>query len=168
MCAIHSLAQGKPSRLCPSLLEHPSNPILRIFILLADWFTSSRHRSKPEVHFLSGENVQESAFSCAIPPSCIICPIGPVDPNRSRQPTIQLCVRRRFRHGQERAGIHERLENQSSPSGETTTRSSLISSPKNQPATSLPLYGRDIPQALQDTSHRPSKTCPSFSQMSLP
>ena len=33
---------------------------------------------------------------------------------------------------------------------ETTTRSSLISSPKSQPADSLPLYGRDIPQALQD------------------
>ena len=35
---------------------------------------------------------------------------------------------------------------------ETTTRSSLISSPKNQPVTSLPPYGRDIPQALQDLS----------------
>ena len=43
---------------------------------------------------------------------------------------------------------------------ETTTRSSLISSPKNQLATSLPLYARDIPQN--------SKTCPSFSPMSLP
>ena len=42
---------------------------------------------------------------------------------------------------------------------ETTTRSSLISSPKNQPVKSLPLYGRDIPQAVQDLS--------SFSQMSL-
>ena len=35
---------------------------------------------------------------------------------------------------------------------ETTTRSSLISSPKNQPATSIPPYCRDIPQALQDLS----------------
>ena len=35
---------------------------------------------------------------------------------------------------------------------ENTTQSSLISSPKHQPATSLPLYGRDIPQALQDLS----------------
>ena len=35
---------------------------------------------------------------------------------------------------------------------ETTTRSSLVSSPTNQPATSLPPYGRDIPQALQDLS----------------
>ena len=35
---------------------------------------------------------------------------------------------------------------------ETTTRSSLISSPKNQPVTSLPPYGGDIPQALQDLS----------------
>ena len=34
----------------------------------------------------------------------------------------------------------------------TTTRSSLISSPKNQPVHSLPLYARDIPQALQDLS----------------
>ena len=33
---------------------------------------------------------------------------------------------------------------------ETTTRSSLISGPKIQLATSLPLYGRDIPQALHD------------------
>ena len=35
---------------------------------------------------------------------------------------------------------------------ETTTRSALIPGPKNQPATSLPPYGRDIPQALQDLS----------------
>ena len=35
---------------------------------------------------------------------------------------------------------------------ETNIWSSLISGPKNQPATSLPLYGRDIPQALQDLS----------------
>ena len=35
---------------------------------------------------------------------------------------------------------------------ETNIRSSLISGPKNQPATSLPPYGRDIPQALQDLS----------------
>ena len=35
---------------------------------------------------------------------------------------------------------------------ESTTRSSLISSPKHQPVRSLPPYGRDIPQALQDLS----------------
>ena len=35
---------------------------------------------------------------------------------------------------------------------ESTTLSSLISSPKHQPATSLPPYGRDIPQALHDLS----------------
>ena len=35
---------------------------------------------------------------------------------------------------------------------ETTTRPSLISSPKNQPVNSLLPYGRDIPQALQDLS----------------
>ena len=35
---------------------------------------------------------------------------------------------------------------------EVTTRSLLISGPKHQPAMSLPLYGRDIPQALQDLS----------------
>ena len=35
---------------------------------------------------------------------------------------------------------------------ESTTRSSLISGPKHQPATSLPPYCRDIPQALQDLS----------------
>ena len=35
---------------------------------------------------------------------------------------------------------------------ENTTRSSLISSPKHQLVTSLPPYGRDIPQALQDVS----------------
>ena len=34
----------------------------------------------------------------------------------------------------------------------TTNHSSLISSPKNQPVTSLPPHGRDIPQALQDLS----------------
>ena len=34
----------------------------------------------------------------------------------------------------------------------TTTQSSLISIPKNQLMPSLPLYGRDIPQALQDLS----------------
>ena len=36
---------------------------------------------------------------------------------------------------------------------ENTTWSSLISGPKHQPAMSLPPYGRDIPQALQDLSH---------------
>ena len=35
---------------------------------------------------------------------------------------------------------------------EKTTRSSLVSTPKHQPASSLPPYGRDIPQALQDLS----------------
>ena len=35
---------------------------------------------------------------------------------------------------------------------EVTTQSSLVSSPKHQPVTSLPPYGRDIPQALQDLS----------------
>ena len=35
---------------------------------------------------------------------------------------------------------------------ETTTRSSLISNPKNQPVNSLPPYGRDIPQALHNLS----------------
>ena len=35
---------------------------------------------------------------------------------------------------------------------EVTTRSSLVSGPKHQPATSLPPYSRDIPQALQDLS----------------
>ena len=35
---------------------------------------------------------------------------------------------------------------------ENTTRSSLISSPKHQPVMSLPPYGRDIPQGLQDLS----------------
>ena len=35
---------------------------------------------------------------------------------------------------------------------EVTTRSSLVSGPKYQPVTSLPPYGRDIPQALQDLS----------------
>ena len=36
---------------------------------------------------------------------------------------------------------------------EKSTRSSLVSAPTNQPALSLPSYGRDIPQALQDLSH---------------
>ena len=36
---------------------------------------------------------------------------------------------------------------------EKSTRSSLVSAPTNQPAPSLPSYGRDIPQALQDLSH---------------
>ena len=36
---------------------------------------------------------------------------------------------------------------------EKSTRSSLVSTPKNQLAPSLPPYGRDIPQALQDLSH---------------
>ena len=36
---------------------------------------------------------------------------------------------------------------------EKSTRSSLVSAPKNQPAPSLPPYGQDIPQALQDLSH---------------
>ena len=36
---------------------------------------------------------------------------------------------------------------------EKSTRSSLVSTPINQPAPSLPSYGRDIPQALQDLSH---------------
>ena len=35
---------------------------------------------------------------------------------------------------------------------ESTIRSSLVSGPKHQLATSLPPYGRDIPQALQDLS----------------
>ena len=35
---------------------------------------------------------------------------------------------------------------------ETTTRSSLILGPKTQLAMSLPPYGSDIPQALQDLS----------------
>ena len=35
---------------------------------------------------------------------------------------------------------------------ETTTQSSLLSGPKDQLAMSLPPYGRDIPQALQDLS----------------
>ena len=35
---------------------------------------------------------------------------------------------------------------------ENTTQSSLISGPKHQPVTSLPPYGRDIPQSLQDLS----------------
>ena len=35
---------------------------------------------------------------------------------------------------------------------ESTTRSLLISGPKHQLTMSLPLYGRDIPQALQDLS----------------
>ena len=34
-----------------------------------------------------------------------------------------------------------------------STRSSLVSAPTNQPAPSLPSYGRDILQALQDLSH---------------
>ena len=36
---------------------------------------------------------------------------------------------------------------------EKSTRSSLVSAPTNQPAPSLPSYGRDIPQALKDLSH---------------
>ena len=36
---------------------------------------------------------------------------------------------------------------------EKSTRSSLVSAPTNQPAPSLPSYGRDVPQALQDLSH---------------
>ena len=47
-----------------------------------------------------------------------------------------------------KAHLHESKERVT----ETTTRSSLISSPKNQPVNSLLLYGRDIPQALQDLS----------------
>ena len=35
---------------------------------------------------------------------------------------------------------------------ESITRSLLVSDPNHQPATSLPPYGRDIPQALQDLS----------------
>ena len=35
---------------------------------------------------------------------------------------------------------------------EVTTKSLLVSSPKHQPVTSLHLYGRDIPQVLQDLS----------------
>ena len=35
---------------------------------------------------------------------------------------------------------------------EKSTRSSLVSAPTNQPASSLPSYGRDIPQALQGLS----------------
>ena len=51
---------------------------------------------------------------------------------------------------------------------EKSTRSSLVSAPTNQPALSLPSYGRDIPQALQDlsnllpdiptTAHEPEET----------
>ena len=51
---------------------------------------------------------------------------------------------------------------------EKSTRSSLVSAPTNQPAPSLPSYGRDIPQALQDlsnllpdipaTAHKPEET----------
>ena len=36
---------------------------------------------------------------------------------------------------------------------EKSTRSSFVSAPTNQRAPSLPSYGRDIPQALQDLSH---------------
>ena len=36
---------------------------------------------------------------------------------------------------------------------EKSTQSSLVSVPKNQPAPSLPPYGWDIPQALQDLSY---------------
>ena len=51
---------------------------------------------------------------------------------------------------------------------EKATRSSLVSTPANQAAPSLPSYGRDIPQALQDlsnllpdipaTAHEPEET----------
>ena len=43
-------------------------PNRSISILLVVLYMSSRHLSKPEVHFRNGENAQESAFSCAIPP----------------------------------------------------------------------------------------------------
>ena len=36
---------------------------------------------------------------------------------------------------------------------EKSTRSALVSAPTNQPTPSLPSYGRDIPQTLQDLSH---------------
>ena len=85
--------QGKTELPLSKFAGMSIQPILRISILLVVLFMSSRHLSKPEVHFQNGENAQELAFPCAIPPSCIICPIGPINPNQSRQPTIPLCVR---------------------------------------------------------------------------
>ena len=48
--------------------------------------------------------------------------------------------------------VKAHLQEAKERAAEVTTQSSLISSPKHQPATSLRLYGRDIPQALQDLS----------------
>ena len=48
--------------------------------------------------------------------------------------------------------VKAHLQEAKEQADEVTTQSSLISGPKHQPATSLHLYGRDIPQALQDLS----------------
>ena len=50
--------------------------------------------------------------------------------------------------------VKAHLQEAKDQAAEITTQSSLISSPTHQPTTSLQLYGRDIPQALQDLSQR--------------